>query len=82
MKKLTKEIMERDAKRDIGAEVLEAIRETLPPFLQNDVVLREVRKPHRLGNLSKHRQFPIGPITVEAIIQDEKQPDIIVALRG
>jgi putative transcriptional regulator len=27
MKKLTKEILKRDAKRDIGAEVLEAIRE-------------------------------------------------------
>ncbi|TAM62265.1 MAG: helix-turn-helix domain-containing protein [Rhodanobacter sp.] len=27
MKKLSKEILERDAKRDIGAEVLEAIRE-------------------------------------------------------
>ncbi len=27
MKKLTKEILERDAKRDIGAELLEAIRE-------------------------------------------------------
>ncbi|MDQ3494218.1 MAG: helix-turn-helix domain-containing protein [Pseudomonadota bacterium] len=27
MKKLTKEILERDAKRDIGAELLEAVRE-------------------------------------------------------
>lgn len=27
MKKLTKQILERDAKRDIGAEILEAIRE-------------------------------------------------------
>ena len=27
MKKLTKEILERDAKRDIGAEIMEAIRE-------------------------------------------------------
>jgi len=27
MKKLTKEILQRDAKRDIGAEVLEAVRE-------------------------------------------------------
>lgn len=27
MKKLTKEILERDAKRDIGAEILDAVRE-------------------------------------------------------
>jgi putative transcriptional regulator len=27
MKKLTKQILERDAKRDIGAEILEAVRE-------------------------------------------------------
>lgn len=55
MKKLSKEILERDAKRDIGAELLEAIRE-IKAAAGGVSACTSVRLPRRASNLACHRR--------------------------